>query len=70
MHLNDTKNELGVRKDRHESLGRGFLGLAAFENIMNDPNIDEIPLILETIDESIWAEEIALLRSMQGRRKA
>ena len=70
MHLNDTKNELGVRKDRHESLGRGFLGLTAFENIMNDPNIDEIPLILETIDESIWAEEIALLRSMQGRRKA
>ena len=70
MHLNDTKNELGVRKDRHESLGRGFLGLAAFENIMNDPNIDEIPLILETIDESLWAEEIALLRSMQGRRKA
>ena len=70
MHLNDTKNELGVRKDRHESLGRGFLGLEAFENIMNDPNIDEIPLILETIDDSLWAEEIALLRSMQGRRKA
>ena len=70
MHLNDTKNELGVRKDRHESLGRGFLGLAAFKNIMNDPNIDEIPLILETIDDSLWAEEIALLRSMQGRRKA
>ena len=70
MHLNDTKNELGVRKDRHESLGYGFLGLAAFENIMNDPNIDEIPLILETIDDSLWAEEIALLRSMQGHRKA
>ncbi len=69
MHLNDTKNELGVRKDRHESLGRGFLGLAAFENIMNDPNIDEIPLILETINNSLWAEEIALLRSMQGRPK-
>ncbi|MDA3062916.1 MULTISPECIES: deoxyribonuclease IV [unclassified Campylobacter] len=63
MHLNDTKNDLGVRKDRHESLGRGFLGLSSFENIMNDKNIDEIPLILETIDESIWAEEIALLRS-------
>ena len=70
MHLNDTKNELGVRKDRHESLGHGFLGLGAFENIMNDPNIDEIPLILETIDDSLWAEEIALLRSMQGCRKA
>lgn len=64
MHLNDTKNELGVRKDRHESLGKGFLGLSSFENIMNDKNIDEIPLILETIDESIWADEIRLLRDM------
>ena len=64
MHLNDTKNELSARKDRHESLGCGFLGLAAFENIMNDPNIDEIPLILETIDDSLWAEEIAMLRAM------
>ncbi|MBQ9876837.1 MAG: deoxyribonuclease IV [Campylobacter sp.] len=64
MHLNDTKNELGVRKDRHESLGRGFLGLSSFENIMNDKQIDEIPLILETIDESIWADEIKILRNM------
>lgn len=64
MHLNDTKNELGVRKDRHESLGRGFLSLQSFENIMNDKQIDEIPLILETIDESIWADEIKILRNM------
>ncbi|CZE46168.1 deoxyribonuclease IV [Campylobacter geochelonis] len=64
MHLNDSKNKLGVKKDRHESLGAGTLGLEAFKNIMQDRNIDEIPLVLETIDESIWAEEIALLRSM------
>ena len=64
MHLNDTKNELGVRKDRHESLGKGFLGLQSFENIMNDKQIDEIPLILETIDDSIWADEIKILRNM------
>lgn len=64
MHLNDTKNELGIKKDRHESLGKGFLGLESFENIMNDKNIDEIPLILETIDEEIWPDEIRLLRSM------
>lgn len=68
MHLNDTKNELGVRKDRHESLGKGFLGIESFENIMNDKNIDEIPLILETIDDSIWIEEIKLLRSMIKER--
>lgn len=66
MHLNDTKNDLGIKKDRHESLGKGFLGLSAFENIMNDINIDEIPLILETIDESIWADEIKLLKNLQG----
>lgn len=64
MHLNDTKNELGKRLDRHESLGKGFLGLESFENIMNDKNIDEIPMILETIDESLWAEEIQILRNM------
>lgn len=64
MHLNDTKNELGVRKDRHDSLGKGHLGLEAFENIMRDPNIDEIPLILETIDDSIWKDEIEILRQM------
>ncbi|MBR7047134.1 MAG: deoxyribonuclease IV [Campylobacter sp.] len=64
MHLNDTKNELGVRKDRHESLGKGFLGLQSFENIMNDKQIDEIPLILETIDDSIWADEIKILRNL------
>ena len=64
MHLNDTKNELGVKKDRHDSLGKGALGLEAFENIMRDKNIDEIPLILETINPEIWAEEIQILRQM------
>ena len=64
MHLNDTKNELGIRKDRHESLGKGFLGLESFENIMNDKNIDEIPMILETIDETIWPDEIKILRNL------
>ncbi|MCI6989010.1 MAG: deoxyribonuclease IV [Campylobacter sp.] len=64
MHLNDSKNELGIRKDRHESIGKGTLGLSAFENIMKDENIDEIPLILETIDSEIWKSEIKLLRDM------
>ncbi|VYS84069.1 deoxyribonuclease IV [Campylobacter ureolyticus] len=64
MHLNDSKNNLGVKKDRHESIGKGTLGLKAFENIMRDENIDEIPLILETINPEIWADEIKLLRQM------
>ncbi|AII15390.1 endonuclease IV [Campylobacter iguaniorum] len=64
MHLNDTKFNLGSKKDRHESLGKGYLGWSSFENIMNDSRIDEIPLILETIDDSLWSEEIAQLRNL------
>lgn len=63
MHINDSKGALGSRKDRHDSLGLGLIGKEAFRCIMNDPNIDEIPLILETIDESIWADEIQMLRN-------
>ena len=61
MHLNDSKPDLGKRVDRHDSLGKGKLGLDAFSFIMNDKRMDDMPLILETIDESLWAEEIALL---------
>ncbi|NPA29542.1 MAG: deoxyribonuclease IV [Epsilonproteobacteria bacterium] len=61
MHINDAKPKLGSRVDRHHSLGKGEIGWEAFELIMNDPRMDDIPLVLETIDESIWAEEIAAL---------
>ena len=64
MHVNDSKPALGSRVDRHHSLGEGEIGLNAFSYIMNDAGMDDIPLILETIDESIWKEEIALLYSM------
>ncbi|QBG46406.1 deoxyribonuclease IV [Verrucomicrobia bacterium S94] len=63
MHLNGSKKELGSRVDRHHSLEQGFLGLDVFKYIMADPRFDGIPLILETIHEEIWAEEIKLLRS-------
>jgi len=63
MHINDSKPPLGSRVDRHHSLGKGEIGLEAFNLIMNDPRMDNIPLVLETIDESIWAEEIELLYS-------
>jgi deoxyribonuclease-4 len=68
MHLNDCKKELGSRLDRHESIGRGSLGAEPFGRIMLDPRMDDIPLILETPDDSLWAEEIALLYRL-GRRK-
>ncbi|MDY0264136.1 MAG: deoxyribonuclease IV [Sulfurospirillum cavolei] len=61
MHLNDSKPDLGTRVDRHESLGKGKLGLDPFAFIMNDPRMDDIPLVLETIDESLWENEIAIL---------
>lgn len=65
MHLNDTKKELGSRVDRHDNLGKGYLGLEVFECIMKDSRFDGIPLILETPDETVWAEEIATLKNMQ-----
>ncbi|MDH5359564.1 MAG: deoxyribonuclease IV [Gammaproteobacteria bacterium] len=61
MHLNDSKPELGSRVDRHESLGKGKLGLEVFRYIMNDKRFDDIPLILETIDDTIWPDEIKML---------
>ena len=65
MHLNDSKKGLGTRVDRHHSLGKGELGLEVFRYIMKDARFDSIPMILETIDDVIWAEEIKLLWDME-----
>ena len=65
MHLNDSKPDLGARVDRHHSLGMGKLGWGAFEYIMNDDRFDEIPMVLETIDDTLWAEEIRQLYALQ-----
>lgn len=64
MHINDAKPDLGSHVDRHHSIGSGKIGLDAFKFIMNDDRMDDIPLILETIDESIWKQEIELLYSL------
>ena len=66
MHINDSKAKFASRVDRHHSLGKGEIGLDAFRFIMQDDRIKNIPLILETIDPDIWAEEIALLRSFES----
>ncbi len=63
MHLNDDKKPLGSRIDRHESIGLGTLGNDFFTRLVNDPRLDGIPMILETPDDSIWAQEIAWLYS-------
>ena len=65
MHLNDAKSAFGSRVDRHHSLGEGNIGHDCFSWIMQDSRFDGIPLILETINPDIWAEEIAWLRAQQ-----
>jgi deoxyribonuclease IV len=64
LHLNDSKKGLGARVDRHESIGKGSLGIEPFRWIMNDPRFDGKPLILETPEDELWPEEIRLLRSL------
>jgi deoxyribonuclease IV len=68
MHLNDSKKEFATRVDRHENIGKGFLGEDIFRIIMNDNRFDNIPLILETPEESLWEEEIRRLYSFEVKR--
>ena len=68
MHLNDSKKELGSHVDRHDSIGKGLIGFAFFEKLMRDPSFDNMPLILETIDEALWPEEIAWLREQSENK--
>ncbi|APG18909.1 UNVERIFIED_ORG: deoxyribonuclease-4 [Kosakonia oryzae] len=65
MHLNDAKSAFGSRVDRHHSLGEGNIGHDAFRWIMRNERFDGIPLILETVNPDIWAEEIAWLKAQQ-----
>ena len=67
MHLNDSKGVLAGHLDRHAPLGQGTLGMGVFEKIAADPRFDNIPLILETPDESLWTKEISTLISLAGR---
>ena len=64
LHLNDSMKPLGSHVDRHDNIGKGFLGTEVFRRIMNDPRFDYIPIILETPDEERWAEEIRILYNM------
>ncbi len=64
MHLNGSKSSFGSRVDRHHCLWQGELGTAVFEYVMADPRFDDIPMVLETIDQSIWPEEIEYLNRL------
>ena len=63
IHLNDSKNPLGSRKDRHERLGLGSIGLPALSRIVNHPALRHLPFFLETPNElDGYRQEIALMR--------
>lgn len=64
IHLNDSKKGVGSHVDRHAPIGRGALGVHFFEMLMRDPRTDNIPVILETPDESLWAREVAWLYAL------
>ncbi len=64
-HLNDAKSQPGSFVDRHESLGKGNIGMDAFKFIVQDRRFEAIPLILETPNTALWKEEIELLRSFE-----
>lgn len=63
VHVNDSKADFSSKKDRHHSIGEGFIGVDAFKFLMADDRFNNIPLVLETIDDTIWDKEIALLNS-------
>lgn len=69
FHLNDSKGKQGSRLDRHESIGKGFLGTECFTNLMNDGRFEKVPMILETPQkEAMYKKELKLLRSLIGKR--
>ena len=65
IHLNDSRNPLGARKDRHARIGEGCIGLEALVRVVNHPLLRDLPFYLETPQDELsgWAKEIALLRS-------
>ncbi|MBQ5645261.1 MAG: deoxyribonuclease IV [Bacteroidaceae bacterium] len=65
IHLNDTKKPLGSRVDRHDNVGIGLLGIDFFKRFMKDSRFNDMPIVLETPDESCWASEISLLHSFE-----
>ena len=67
LHLNDSMNPLGARKDRHARLGEGTLGLPAFEAIVRHEALSKLPMVLETPNDlEGYAKEISLLRDAAG----
>lgn len=66
IHLNDDKNPMGSQKDRHEKVGKGTIGLEAFERIINHPALRNLPFYLETPNDLAgYKEEIEILKALR-----
>ncbi|MEI7811652.1 MAG: deoxyribonuclease IV [Ignavibacteria bacterium] len=66
FHVNDSKKDLGTRVDRHTHIGEGFIGLAGFTNLMNDPRLAGIPMILETPKTKGQPEDVENLKILRS----
>jgi len=66
FHINDSKKDIGTKRDRHEQIGEGFIGLEGFRNIVNDKRFENVPLILETPKKEDLFEDIENLKKLRG----
>jgi deoxyribonuclease-4 len=66
LHLNDSKGDLGCRKDRHEHIGKGYIGLDGFQNLLNDPRLAGLPALLETPKSKELHEDRENLAVLRG----
>lgn len=66
IHINDSKKPFGSKKDRHEHIGKGELGLEPFRNILNDRKLVKVPKILETPKSDDLHEDIENLRILRS----
>ena len=65
FHLNDSKRELGARIDRHEHIGKGFIGKEGFRLLLNDRKFENLPMILETPDgEEYYPQNLQTLKKL------
>jgi len=66
IHLNDSKNPLGSRKDRHDHIGKGQMGIEPFRFLMNDGSLRDIPMVLETEKDDEMTEDKENLATLRG----
>lgn len=69
IHANDSKKEFGSKRDRHEHIGKGFIGLKGFANFVNDNRLKNVPMIIETPKGEDLAEDIENLKVLRGLAK-